>query len=163
MKRKDAKSHCPVNYALESFGDPWTLLIVRDIVFWGRKTYREFLESSEHISTNILADRLARMEQQGIVYKSPHPSDKRKELYNLTPKGLDIIPALMELSGWSSKHDTGSTAPRDFVALVYANRDQMYEVITRTVADGGSIFAGPGSVISQLPALQGIKTNGHSR
>jgi len=154
MKRKDIKSHCPVNFALETFGDPWTLLIVRDIVFWGRKTYHEFLESGEHISTNILADRLSRMEQMGVLYKTPHPTDKRKELYNLTEKGLDIIPALMEFCGWSSRYDAESTAPGDFVALVYANRDKMFAVIGDTVAHGGAIFAGADSVISQLPSLK---------
>lgn len=153
MKRKDVKSHCPVNFALEAFGDPWTLLIVRDIVFWGRRTYREFLESDEHVSTNILADRLARLEQQGILTKSPDPTDKRKEIYSLTDRGLDIIPALMELCGWSATYDAETTAPKDFVALTYANRDKMFALIRETVARGGAVFVGADSVVAQLPAL----------
>jgi DNA-binding HxlR family transcriptional regulator len=154
MKRGMGKSHCPVNFALEVFGDPWTLLIVRDIVFWGRKTYSEFLESREHISTNILADRLAHLEREGIITKKPHPTDRRKEVYSLTKKGLAIIPALLELSGWSTTFDPLSTAPRDFVALVYANRDQLFKVAQDTVARGGSLFVGPDSVVAQLPSLK---------
>lgn len=150
VKRVDNKSHCPVNFALEVFGDSWSLLIIRDIVFWGKKTYGEFLESDEHISTNILANRLAHLEQRGILAKTPHPTDGRKEIYALTDKGLDIIPILLEISGWSSHHDPESVAPKDFVELVYANRDKMFALIRETVKSGGSLFVGRDSVVARL-------------
>jgi DNA-binding HxlR family transcriptional regulator len=140
MKRTENKSHCPVNFALETFGDAWSLLIVRDIVFWGKRTYGQFLESSEGIATNVLAARLAHLEQRGILSKGPHESDKRKDVYALTEKGLALIPILMEMSGWSAQFDPETTAPRQFVDAVYANRDEMYRRIQETVRSGGSLF-----------------------
>src|SRR5437879_1445386 len=80
------RSDCPINFALETFGDPWSLLIIRDIVYFGKKTYGEFLESEEKMATNILASRLARLEQLGILVKKPSAVDKRKEEYALTEK-----------------------------------------------------------------------------
>src|SRR3546814_16674944 len=85
------RSHCPVNYGVEIFGDRWSLLIIRDIVFSGKKTYGEFLKSEEGIATNILASRLAFLEEQGILSKTPSPTDRRKDFYTLTEKGLDLI------------------------------------------------------------------------
>jgi DNA-binding HxlR family transcriptional regulator len=150
VKRADTKSHCPVNVALEAFGDSWSLLIVRDIVFWGKQTYGEFLESDEHISTNILASRLVHLEKYGIITKQPHPTDGRKEVYALTEKGLDIIPVLLEMSGWSSHYDPETTAPHDFVKYACAHRDQVFACAREVVARGGSLFAGRESVIAKL-------------
>ena len=150
VKRIDNKSHCPVNFALEAFGDSWSLLIVRDIVFWGKKTYGEFLDSAEHISTNILANRLAHLEQKGIIEKKPHPTDGRKEIYSLTERGLDLIPILLEMSGWSARNDPASVAPQDFVAKVYGNREKMFKIIRDTVRAGGSLFVGQDCVVSRL-------------
>ncbi len=150
MKRTDMKSHCPVNFALESFGDPWSLLIVRDIVFWGKHTYGEFLASKEGISTNILASRLAHLEQRGIIQKQAHPTDRRKEIYVLTEKGLDLIPMLLEMSGWSSHCDPESEAPRKLVEKIYADRDGMFGLIRNVVQNGGSLFAGANSVAAKM-------------
>src|SRR5262245_20202306 len=88
------RSDCPINFALETFGDSWSLLIIRDIIYFGKKTYGEFLASEEGMATNILASRLARLEEQGILVKNPLEQDKRKEEYVLTEKGLDLIPVL---------------------------------------------------------------------
>lgn len=142
MKRAGNKSHCPVNFALEAFGDAWSLLIVRDIVFWGKKTYGEFLDSAEGIATNILAARLTHLEQKGILAKEPHETDRRKEIYTLTEKGLALIPILLEMSGWSAQYDPETTAPRKFVAAVYADREKMFRLIQDTVRAGGSLFGG---------------------
>ena len=89
--KKDVRSHCSVNYGLEIFGDKWSLLIVRDIVFAGKKTYGEFLKSEEGFATNVLASRLAFLEEQGILSKTPSSADRRKDFYALTEKGLDLI------------------------------------------------------------------------
>ena len=93
---KDVRSHCSVNYGLEIFGDKWSLLIVRDIVFAGKKTYGEFLKSEEGFATNVLASRLAFLEEQGILSKTPSSADRRKDFYALTEKGLDLIPILLK-------------------------------------------------------------------
>src|SRR5947208_6372448 len=100
------RSDCPINFALETFGDMWSLLIIRDIVYFGKKTYGEFLASEEGIATNILASRLALLEQKGMLVKKPHEEDKRKEMYVLTEKGLDIIPILVEMANWSAQYDS---------------------------------------------------------
>ncbi len=142
MKRAENKSHCPVNFALETFGDTWSLLIVRDIVFWGKRTYGEFLDSGEGIATNVLAARLAHLEKKGILFKGPHETDKRREVYSLTEKGLALIPILLEMSSWSARHDPDTTAPRQFVDAVYADREKMFSLVQDTVRRGGSLFGG---------------------
>lgn len=150
MKRSDNKSHCPINFSLETFGDNWSLLIIRDIVYFGKKTYGEFLESEEGISSNILASRLVHLEQKGLLVKKPHDTDKRKEVYLLTEKGLDLIPVLLELANWGAQYDPETDAPQSWIAAVYADRESMISLIRDTVQTGGSIFSGPNSVVSKL-------------
>ncbi len=106
------RSDCPINFALEMFGDRWSLLIIRDIVYFGKQTYGEFLDADEGIATNILANRLAQLEEKGILTKTPSETDKRKEVYALTDKGLDLIPILLEMANWSARHDPDTGAPQ---------------------------------------------------
>ena len=94
MRRRHRKSDCPVHFALEVFGDAWTLLIIRDLMFKGRTTYNEFLESGEGIASNILADRLRKLESAGVVEKRRDPSDARRFIYRLSAKGIDLAPVL---------------------------------------------------------------------
>lgn len=115
MNHATHRSHCPINFALETFGDKWSLLIVRDMVFYNKRTYGEFLESEEHIATNILADRLALLEKEGVITKTVHPHDKRKDIYLLTDKGLDLIPILLQMEVWSAHHDPKSDASSKLV------------------------------------------------
>jgi DNA-binding HxlR family transcriptional regulator len=143
------RSDCPINFALETFGDPWSLLIIRDLVYFGKKTYGEFLESEEGMATNILASRLARLEHQGILVKQLHDADKRKEEYVLTEKGLDLIPVLVELANWSAKYDPQTAAPTAWMALMLADREKMIRLIRQSVQSGSSVFSGPESLISQ--------------
>jgi DNA-binding HxlR family transcriptional regulator len=109
--RKPLRSHCPVNFGLEIFGDRWTLLILRDIVFRGKRTYGEFLKSEEGFATNILAARLCLLVEEGILRREDSP-DGRKDIYSPTEKGLDLIPLLFEMVLWSAKHDRHSEARR---------------------------------------------------
>jgi DNA-binding HxlR family transcriptional regulator len=112
MRSRHRRSDCPVHFALEVFGDPWTLLIVRDLMFKNRTTYTEFLRAEEGIATNILADRLVRLEQDGIVAKDPGATGGG---YRLTAKGIDLLPVLLEIIAWSAKHDQRTAADRAFV------------------------------------------------
>ncbi len=151
MKQKQhRRSDCPINFALETFGDMWSLLIVRDIVYFGKKTFGEFLESDEGIATNILASRLAQLEQKGVLLKKPHDTDKRKEVYVLTEKGLDLIPILLEMAGWGAQHDRQTSAPQAWIAMVNANKENIIRRIRETVQRGSSIFVGSDSVVSQF-------------
>lgn len=150
MKRSDNKSHCPINFSLETFGDSWSLLIIRDIVWFGKKTYGEFLHSEEGISSNILASRLVQLEQKGILMKSPYESDKRKDAYSLTAKGLDLIPIVLEMALWGAQYDPETDAQMSFITAINADRELANRLIRDTVQTGGSIFAGPNSVVSKL-------------
>ncbi|MCM3291027.1 helix-turn-helix transcriptional regulator [Paenibacillus sp. MER 180] len=149
MKRLDTKSHCPINFSLEAFGDHWSLLIIRDILYFGKNTYGEFIESEERISSNILASRLAHLELKGILIKKPHATDKRKEVYILSDKGLDLIPILLDLADWGAQYDPVTDAPQEWISAVKADRESMIRLIRDTVRNGGSIFSGPNSVVSK--------------
>ncbi len=151
MKHKhQRRSDCPINFALEMFGDPWSLLIIRDIVYFGKKTYGEFLASEEGMATNILASRLAHLEQQGLLVKKLSEQDKRKEEYVLTEKGLDLIPILVEIANWSAQHDPHTAAPAAWIALMKTDREKMIQLIRETVQNGGSVFVGEKSLVSQF-------------
>jgi DNA-binding HxlR family transcriptional regulator len=104
MKELKQRSTCPVSTSLDVLGDKWTLLILRDMVFAGKSTYGQFLLSGEKVATNILADRLAVLESQGILTKAVAADKKSKFTYRLTEKGLDIVPIIVELILWGAKH-----------------------------------------------------------
>src|SRR5688500_8047024 len=96
VKSRQRRSDCPVHFALEVFGDPWTLLVVRDLMLKGRNRYTDFLNAEERIATNVLADRLARLEADGIVEKEAAPRGTSGR-YRLTDKGVDLLPILLEI------------------------------------------------------------------
>lgn len=100
--QKTRRSDCPVNFAVEMLGDKWSLILLRDIIFWGMRTYGELLRSDEKIATNILAGRLEYLENEGLISKTEHPTDKRKDNYNVTEKGLDLVPMFIEMIAWSA-------------------------------------------------------------
>lgn len=105
------RSGCPISIALELLGDGWSLLIVRDLMFKGRHTFNEFLAGGEGIATNILADRLRRLELAGIIGKHADPADRRRALYRLTRKGIGLGPVLVELVVWSATHEATEAPP----------------------------------------------------
>lgn len=144
------RSNCPINYSLELVGDKWSLLIIRDMVYFGKRTYGEFMNSNEGIARNILATRLVQLAEHGLIAKTPHPDDGRKDIYKLTEKGLGLIPVLLDMADWGSQHYTESDAPTSWLELVRHDREKMISLITETVRAGGAIFVGEGSVVSQL-------------
>ncbi len=99
------RSGCPLNASVEVLGDRWSLLIIRDMMLRGFRTYKEFLESYERIATNILADRLRRLIAHGIITTEREPSDGRKLIYSLTAKGMDLAPVLTEMVLWAAGHE----------------------------------------------------------
>lgn len=120
MRRR--RSDCPVHYALRAFGDAWTLLVVRDLMLKGRTSYGEFLRGGEGIATNVLADRLARLEQDGVVRRDRDPARAGAHRYRLTPKGIDLLPVLLEIIEWSARHDPRTAADPAFVRRLRADR-----------------------------------------
>lgn len=122
MRRRRRRSDCPVHFGLEVFGDPWSLLIVRDLMLKERSTYTDFLRAEEGIATNVLAERLALLEQQGIVTTEREPINGRATRYALTPKGIDLMPVLLDVIAWSEKYDADTAAEPDFVQRLRTDR-----------------------------------------
>ena len=98
------RSDCPLNYGIEMFCDKWSLLIVRDLMFFGKRHFNEFLSSEEHIATNLLADRLSMLEKEKIIRKSKDSQHKQKIVYSLTDRGIDLVPVILTIGLWSEKH-----------------------------------------------------------
>lgn len=119
MKRIGRRSDCPINFALQVFGDAWSLLVIRDLMFTDRRTYTDFLGAEEGIATNVLADRLKQLQAQGLIRR---PGAGRGATYALTEKGLDLLPAMLELISWSARHDPRTAAPPKFVARIRTER-----------------------------------------
>ena len=126
------RSDCPISYALDIFGDKWSLLIVRDLMFKEKTYYTEFLHSEEKISTNILADRLERLETQGLVSKKQDLDHLSRYQYQLTTKGLDLLPVLLEIIGWSAKYDQNTAASKRFVTRLKKDRNAITKEIRST-------------------------------
>jgi DNA-binding HxlR family transcriptional regulator len=104
MPSSKKRSDCPISSSLDVWGDKWSLLIVRDLMFKKQSTYGEFLKSDEKIATNILASRLLMLEENGIISKQDHPDSKAKVLYKLTEKGIHLLPLLIEINLWAEKY-----------------------------------------------------------
>jgi DNA-binding HxlR family transcriptional regulator len=103
--RGEPRSGCPINLTLEILGDKWSLLIIRDMIFGNRRHFRELLTRSEEgIASNILADRLKTLVEQGIVTKADDPSHKQKAIYSLTEQGIELLPILAQMAGWGRKY-----------------------------------------------------------
>jgi DNA-binding HxlR family transcriptional regulator len=137
---KILRSDCPINYSLQMLGDSWSLLIIRDILFAGKKTFGEFLSSDEGIARNILTNRLTNLVQNGIIVKGPHPTDRRKEIYSLSDKGLDLIPLLLELSAWGAKNEPKTAANFAWVENMQMEKEELIAHIRQTAAEGNSVF-----------------------
>lgn len=114
-KREMRRSACPISFMLDVAGDKWTLLVIRDLAFKGKRYFKEFLDSSEKIATNVLAERLSRLEAADIVSRSIDPHKKSQVIYVLTEKGIDLVPTLLEMVLWGAKHDPDTGAPPEFI------------------------------------------------
>jgi DNA-binding HxlR family transcriptional regulator len=121
MPRDDRRSGCPIAISLDMFGDRWSLLIVRDLMFKGYRSFKEFAAAGEGIATNILADRLERLEAAGIIEGRANAEDGRKGVYRLTAKGIDLAPVLTEMVIWAARHER-TDAPAATVRAMRRNR-----------------------------------------
>jgi DNA-binding HxlR family transcriptional regulator len=123
------RSECPISTALDIFGDKWSLLIIRDMMFKGKNSYGDFLEAEEKIATNILADRLALLEGGGLISKHKHPDSKAKVLYKLTLKGIDLIPALVEIIAWSEKYHDVHPYAKEFAKQLKKDKEGVVKML----------------------------------
>jgi len=127
------RSECPLNASVEMLGDRWSLLIIRDMMLRGFRTYKEFMECYEGIATNILADRLRKLVAYGIITAEPDPSDGRKLIYSLTAKGMDLAPVLTEMVLWAAAHEeTGNQA---LVRLMRADKEKFLAGVRERLAN----------------------------
>lgn len=141
------RSQCPLALGLDIIGDHWTLLIVRDLMLLGKHEYREFLDSPEGISSNILSDRLHKLQEQDLIRAIAHPDNKRRKLYYLTAKGKDLIHVITALVGWSNKHRAEEVCipaellqhmqkhPKQFVTDIFqslANWEAQFSIVDKT-------------------------------
>lgn len=130
MANRKRKSDCPIYFGLEIFGDKWTLLVVRDLMFKDKHYFGEFLGMEEKIATNILANRLALLEESGIVTKTVDLKHKSKQVYKLSPKGIDLLPTLIEIIMWSAKYDKQTAAGKEFIREAKKDREGLIARIT---------------------------------
>lgn len=121
--RTARRSGCPISIALEIFGDSWSLLIVRDLMFKGLSTFNEFASSGEGVASNVLSERLLRLEAAEILSKEPDPMDGRRNRYRLTEKGADLAPALVEIVLWAARHED-TDAPASTIRAMRTHREE---------------------------------------
>ena len=131
MSDKAPRSLCPINLTLETIGDSWSMLIIRDLMLRGHTGYQAFLRSEEKIATNILADRLVKLEQNGLISKSADPADARKFIYALTEKGADLAPLLVEMTLYSLKHAPRIDMAKEVILDMQKNKQIFAQRLTR--------------------------------
>lgn len=130
---REPRSHCPIAFALDLFGDKWTLLVLRDLLLKGKRQYHEFLASEEAMATNILSDRLRRLEREGLVTKSRARGAGRQYVYQPTRKALDLLPVLVEISFWSARYDPATAAPPALMRRIRKDREGFLREVRRQV------------------------------
>lgn len=126
------RSSCPISFSLDVFGDKWSLLILRDIMFYDRTHFRDFAPH-EHIATNILADRLSKLEAMGFIDKQRDPKLKNQYIYSATDKGKTLLPLLIEMTLWGLEYDPESLASEAFIARAQKEKQKVAREITRSI------------------------------
>ncbi len=126
------RSNCPIANVLDIVGDKWSLLILRDLLFFKKHSYSELQNSDEAMATNILSNRLEQLEQNGLISKQTDANDKRKKVYALTLAGKDMLPIMLEMMIWSDKYAPDTNAPKQFIARAMMDRDNLItELLTK--------------------------------
>jgi len=136
MPHPKSRSRCPISFSLDLLGDRWTLLVIRDFVFMGKRHFSEFLGSGEGIATNVLTDRLQRLQEAGVIESRRDSEDGRKVIYRLTEMGIDLVPTLLELARWGATHDPDTGAPKEIVERYKNDRKGLEaEIVARLRED----------------------------
>lgn len=148
------RSGCPINLSLEVFGDGWTLLILRDMMFAGKRHFRELLRSEEGIASNILADRLRRLLKEGMITKRDDPTHRQKAIYSLTEKSIALVPVFVQLGVWGGRHLPASEELSVSARVLEKGGPEMWERFMSelrvehldTLADGTDDGSEPGTL-----------------
>ena len=137
MNKIKKRSDCPISNSLDIWGDKWSLLIIRDLMFAKECTYGDFLKSPEGIATNILASRLLVLEENQIIEKLDHPDSKAKVLYKLTRKGIDLLPILIEIHLWAEKYFSIPEDKKAMMKEVKKDKTGFIKAMTKELARQG--------------------------
>jgi DNA-binding HxlR family transcriptional regulator len=129
-KLNKKRSGCPISCSLNIWGDKWSLLIIRNLMFYNMNTYGEFLKMPENIATNILADRLVSLEKAGLISKGEHPESRAKTFYTLTPMGIDLLPVLMEISIWGDKYFDVPKKSKEMMKQTLKNKKKLIKSLS---------------------------------
>ncbi|WP_428603953.1 winged helix-turn-helix transcriptional regulator [Sedimenticola sp.] len=132
------RSSCPISFSLDVLGDKWTLLVMRDLIFMRKRRFGDFLNSAEKIATNILTQRLRNLEHAEIVTRRTDPENARQVLYELTAKGLDLIPVLLDLIIWGARYDLETGAPQEFLTRAQTDRKGLIEELRNSILEQSS-------------------------
>jgi len=123
------RSNCPVTYTLDIIGDRWAVLIIRDIIFFDKSAFGDFAKSQEGIATNILTDRLKRLEEQDVLLKKTDEKNQKKFIYSLTQKGLDLLPVIVEMILFSEKHDPETAVTKSKLDEIKINKEKFIKAL----------------------------------
>ena len=130
-------NQCPIRFGLGVFGDHWSLLIIRDMMFRGHTRFQDFLDADEGISTNVLSDRLSRLETQQIISRKKDPSNGRQVIYQLTDKGKDLLPIMLTIFDWAEKYDSKTRVSKELAERIrvdlYGARDEILATIKQSI------------------------------
>ena len=146
------QSGCPVAYGLDVFGDKWTLVVVRDMVLKGKRYFNELLVTREKMASNILADRLKRLAEERVITKTQDPENASRFIYELTPKGKELIPLLLEVLRWGAKHVPNSDPVPELVRWVKKDRDGVTQAILESLKKNESFVHAHGFL--RIPPLR---------
>ena len=135
MDKAKRRSDCPISTSLDIWGDKWSLLIIRDLMYGSGCTYSDFLKSPEKIATNILASRLKTLEENNIIEKVAQPDNKRKSIYKLTPMGIDLLPAMIEISLWAEKYFSIAEDRKAMLRRVKKDKAQIIEAMMQKLME----------------------------
>ncbi len=151
--RNVRRSGCPINLTLEMLGDPWSLIVVRDVMFGNRRHYGDLLRFSEEgIASNILADRLRRLVRAGLLSRTGDPTHKQKAIYSLTEASIQLVPLLAHMAAWGRRHTEASKELSARAKLLEEGRERMWKAF---MAELRSIhLGGPRPRRSVLAELQ---------
>ena len=150
MQRPENRSACPVNHAVEVFGDSWSFIILRDMMTVGSSTFGAFLDADERIGTSVLAQRLVELELHGVITKAPDPLDGRRSRYALTASGRAALPLVYELNRWGTRTNPNTDTAEAILEALDLPRDTVIDAWSRALAAGDSFFFGEMSVVLQL-------------
>ena len=152
---------CPIHFGVRIFGDRWSLIIVRDMLFRGSTRFQDFLDAAEGISTNVLSDRLSRLEAQQIISRQRDPANGRQVLYELTEKGRDLLPVLLAVIGWADKYAPETSISKEMGERIRTDpsgvQDELRAAVERS--DPGAVmsllFGGSGGAQVNSPGGRG--------